>query len=269
MPSIDRPPVIRVERLTVTFGNVMALADVSFDVPAGSVTGLIGRNGAGKSTCIRCLAGLLYPSDPASRVSIFGLAPPEDVREVVAAAGFLLSEPALFRYLTPVETLRFIGRAFGLSPSAASERATGLIDFFELDDAADRYVDNFSTGMRKRLSLAAALVHAPQVLVLDEPFESLDPLMVRSLKKLLRDYSAGGGTVLLSSHLINAVEEICDRVVILEKGRVVVAGPTEQVRARIVDRLPEATLEDLYASLLPPSEQRVLPWLTERACPGS
>jgi ABC-2 type transport system ATP-binding protein len=264
MQSFDADNVVRVERLTVAFGNLTALADVSFNVPQGSVTGLIGRNGAGKSTCIRCLAGLLHPSDRTSRVSIRGLSLPEDTRRVVATAGFLLSEPALFRYLTPAETLLYIGRAFGLSPAAARGRATELIDFFELTDAADRFVDNFSTGMQKRLSLAAALVHAPRVLVLDEPFESLDPLMVRSLKKLLRDYSAGGGTVILSSHLIDAVEEICDRVVILEKGRVVAAGSTQEVSAGIIDRLPGAKLEDLYAALLPPADARVLKWLTDR-----
>ncbi len=264
MLNAGRGAVIRVDRLAVRFGGVTALDDVSFDVPAGSVTGLIGRNGAGKSTCIRCLAGLLHPTDHDSLVRIFDLCPAVDPRGVVALTGFLLSDPALFRYLTPAETLRYIGRAFGLPPAVARDRTDQLIDFFELGDAADRFVDNFSTGMRKRLSLAAALVHAPPLLVLDEPFESLDPLMVRSLKRLLKDYAAAGGTVLLSSHLIDAVEEVCDRVIILEKGRVVAAGSTEDVRATIADRLPEATLEDLYASLLPIAEPLKLEWLTHR-----
>lgn len=306
-------PAIRVVNLTIRFGEITALADVSFDVPAGSITGLIGRNGAGKSTCIRCLAGLLDPSagsarDRASRaarggpeqrhadaprtrasltardgsdgegmvqgapaavtplISVAGASPATDVALVVARTGFLLSEPALFRYLTPEETLLWIGRAFGLSRIEAQARTDDLLAFFELTEAANRYVDDFSTGMKKRLALAAALVHAPSVLVLDEPFESLDPLMVRALKKLLTDYVAKGGTVLLSSHLIDAVEEICDRVVILEGGRLVTAGTTNEVKASIADRLPEATLEDLYATLVPEEEKRRIGWLVgERA----
>jgi len=302
-------PAIRVVNLTIRFGEITALADVSFDVPAGSITGLIGRNGAGKSTCIRCLAGLLDPSagtarDRASRaarggreqrhadaprtrardgsdgegmgpgalaavtplISVAGASPATDAALVVARTGFLLSEPALFRYLTPAETLLWIGRAFGLSRIEAQARTDDLLAFFELTEAANRYVDDFSTGMKKRLALAAALVHAPSVLVLDEPFESLDPLMVRALKKLLTDYVAKGGTVLLSSHLIDAVEEICDRVVILEGGRLVTAGTTNEVKASIADRLPEATLEDLYATLVPEEEKRRIGWLVgERA----
>lgn len=266
--DVTRSPAIRVVDLSVRFGEIVALDGVSFDVPAGSVTGLIGRNGAGKSTCIRCLAGLLRPGSGAPiagaslpAVTIMGVSPIEEITVVVAATGFLLSEPALFPYLTPAETLEWIGRAFGLSPAEARLRTDDLLTFFELVGAADRYVDDFSTGMKKRLALAAALIHSPSVLVLDEPFESLDPLMVRSLKRLLVDYAVGGGTILLSSHLIDAVEEICDRVVILEAGRCVAAGTTEEVKASIADRLPEATLEDLYATLVPERRERGMNWL--------
>jgi len=252
---------ISIRALSIDFGPLKALDQVSFDIPRGSITGLIGRNGAGKTTCIRCLAGLLDPAGTTSPIRVFGLSPDSDRRQILAACGFLLNESALFSYLTPIETLAFIGRAYGLSPTTARGRALQLIGSFDLEDAANRIADNFSTGMRKRLAIAASLIHAPRALILDEPFESLDPLMVRSLKKLLRDYAAGGGTVLLSSHLIDAVEEICDRVVILEQGRVVASGPTDTVRATIADRLPEATLEDLYASLVPAAPAPILTWL--------
>jgi ABC-2 type transport system ATP-binding protein len=263
-----RPPAaVRVDDVTLTFGAVRALDRVSFQVPEGSVTGLIGRNGAGKSTTIRILAGLLEPSEPASGVRVLGLTPVRERERLVVRAGFLLSEPALFSYLTANETLRFLARAYGLETSEGERRARDLIAFFELAEAADRFVDDYSTGMRKRLALAAALIHAPELLVLDEPFESLDPLMVRSLKKLLLAFGSRGGTVLLSSHLIDAVEEICDRIVILEQGRVVSAGTTGEAKAAVADHLPSATLEDLYASLLPESSAPELDWLTGRQAP--
>lgn len=261
----DAPPAIEMTEVDLAYGAVHALRAVSLAVPAGSVTGLIGRNGAGKSTAIRLLAGLLEPTGKGSEVRVLGLDPARQTRSVMRQTGFLLSDPALFAYLTARETLEFLGRAFDLPPTERGRRADDLLGFFELDDAADRLADGFSTGMRKRLALAAALVHAPRLLVLDEPFESLDPLMVRSLKRLLTEYARGGGTVLLSSHLLDAVEEICDRVVILEQGAVVVAGNREEVRAGIADRLPTATLEDLYASLVPSGPARPLDWLTAPA----
>jgi ABC-2 type transport system ATP-binding protein len=256
--------IVQMESVGVRFGALRALDAVSFVVPEGSLTGLIGRNGAGKSTSIRMLAGLLEPTEAGSRVTVHGFSPSEGRREIAASTGFLLSDPALFPYLTAAETLRFVGRAYSLTNEMVERRIIDLVAFFDLEAAADRLVDAYSTGMRKRLALAAALIHAPTLLVLDEPFESLDPLMVRALKKLLIDYVAGGGTVLLSSHLIDAVEEICDRVVILEAGRVVGAGRTEEVKRGIRERLPSGTLEDLYASLVPASRSIDLAWLLER-----
>jgi ABC-2 type transport system ATP-binding protein len=254
---------IEVRELSLSFGTVRALDRIAFDVPAGSITGLIGRNGAGKSTTIRVLAGLVKAEeDGAGSVRVFGRSPHEEREAVLGRTGFLLSDPALFGYLTPLETLRFLGRAYGLTMEQSSARALELLEFFDLLDARDRLADNFSTGMKKRLALAAALIHAPPLLILDEPFESLDPLMVRSLKKLLLQLRAAGGTILLSSHLIDAVDEICDRVVILEQGRVAASGETGEAKASIAHRLPGATLEDLYASLVPEASAPALRWLT-------
>jgi ABC-2 type transport system ATP-binding protein len=256
------PSAIDVRDLSLAFGPVQALDRVTFHVPVGSITGLIGRNGAGKSTTIRVLAGLIRTDVEGGLVRIFGHSPGEERRAILSRTGFLLSDPALFGYLTPLETLRFLGRAYGLSAAQSAARAEELVEFFDLVDARDRLADNFSTGMKKRLSLAAALIHAPSLLVLDEPFESLDPLMVRTLKKLLMQLRDAGGTILLSSHLIDAVDEICDRVVILEQGRVAAAGATGEAKASIADRLPGATLEDLYASLVHGGPPPGLKWLT-------
>jgi ABC-2 type transport system ATP-binding protein len=251
---------LRMEGVGVRFGAFVALDGVSLHVPSGSITGLIGRNGAGKTTSIRALAGLLQPD--AGNIQVLGMRWPDDGVEIKRSTGYLLSEPALFAYLTPEETLRFLGEAYGVPTLEAGRRAEYLLRFFGLWDARNRLIDGFSTGMQKRLSLAAALVHAPRLLVLDEPFESLDPLMVRRVKGLLVEYARGGGTTLLSSHLIGAVEELCDHIAILEHGRVLVAGPTEEAKQQAVGTLGPATLEELYASVVDDDEPPSLDWLS-------
>jgi ABC-2 type transport system ATP-binding protein len=245
--------------VTVAFGAITALDAVSLSVPRGSITGLIGRNGAGKSTSIRVLAGLISPDS--GEAELLGSAVRELPVEVRGRTGYLLSEPALFSYLTPRETLRFLAEVYGVPRAEGERRTEELLAYFDLQDAGDRLVDGFSTGMLKRLGLAAAFVHAPRLLILDEPFEALDPLIVRKLKRLLTDYARDGGSVLLSSHLIAAVDEICDRIVILERGRVVVAGPTGEVKSRVSGALGPSSLEDLYASVVASSDDVELSWL--------
>jgi ABC-2 type transport system ATP-binding protein len=261
-PAAEAPEhsALRLDRVSVRFGAVTALDDVSLRVPRGSITGLIGRNGAGKSTSIRVLAGLLRPD--AGEAEILGQPVRDAPLDTRAHTGYLLSEPALFAYLTPRETLRFLAQVYGLPRADGERRTEELLVFFELDDVGDRLVDGFSTGMQKRLGLAAALIHAPQLLVLDEPFEALDPLIVRKLKRLLLGYAGTGGSVLLSSHLIDAVDEICDRIAILERGRILLAGPTREATSQVAGALPgEGTLEELYASVVESSDVVELDWL--------
>lgn len=255
-----RADAVRLSNVSVRFGALTALHDASFSVPRGSITGLIGRNGAGKSTSIRAIAGLIQPDS--GQVEVFGRPVHESLIDMLGRTGFLLSDPALFAYLTPRETLLFLTEAYNVPKADAVQRTNDLIAFFELGEAADRLVNDFSTGMQKRLGIAAALIHSPEILVLDEPFEALDPLIVRKLKKLLLDYAAGGGSVLLSSHLLDAVDEICDRIAILDSGRVVIAGPTDEAKATVSHSLVKGTLEELYASLVPNSGEMPLTWLT-------
>jgi ABC-2 type transport system ATP-binding protein len=253
----------RLDAVSVRFGGVQALADASFRVPRGSITGLVGRNGAGKSTSIHVLAGLLAPDEGGCR--LFGTTYDDDAVSIRRRSGFLLSEPALFAYLTPAETLSFLAEAYRVKRDEAERRVADLLAFFELDGVATRTVAGFSTGMRKRLALAAALLHSPELLVLDEPFESLDPLLVRRMKRLLTGYAAAGGSVLLSSHLLDAVEEICDRVVIVEAGRILVEDTTAEATGRAAGRLGRATLEELYASVVEPGAEVALDWLLRRS----
>lgn len=250
---------VRLDSVSFRYGSVPALDRVSLEVPRGSITGLLGRNGAGKSTSIRMLAGLIRPAE--GRVEALGLALPGDATEVRRRTGYLLSEPALFAYLTPRETLRFIGESYELSPEESERRTEDLLAFFELDEVGDRFTEGFSTGMRKRLGLAAALIHSPDLLVLDEPFESLDPLIIRKLKRLLLTYRAGGGTVLLSSHLIDAVDEVCDRIAILENGRLLLSGSTEETKMQLAGRMERGALEELLASVVVGPGDASLEWL--------
>ena len=259
VPGSPAPDALRLEGVSLRFGALAALDGVSYSVPRGSITGLIGRNGAGKSTSIRLLAGLLRPD--AGTVEVGGRGFAEAAVEIRRETGYLLAEPALFSYLTPYETLAFVAEAYGVPRAEGERRAEELLRFFGLEGARGRLVDGFSTGMHKRLGIAAALVHRPRLLVLDEPFETLDPLVVRKLKRLLAGFARGGGSVLLSSHLVGAVEEICDRVVILERGRVVVAGETEEVKRGVAGTLDRATLEELYASVVDDPEDVRLEWL--------
>jgi ABC-2 type transport system ATP-binding protein len=259
IPGPSAAAAVALRGVRVRYDTVTALDDVTFQVPQGSITGLVGRNGAGKTTAIRLLAGLLRAES--GEVEVLGKRVEEAAEEIRRTTGFLLSDPALFAYLTPVETLRFLAEAYGLPAAEARRREADLVELLELTAARDRLVEGFSTGMLKRLALGAALVHAPRLLVLDEPFESLDPLIVRTIKRLFVQYVSDGGTVLLSSHLIHAVDEICDRVVILDRGQVVVEGPTSAVRAGVAGRLEAATLEELYASVVEAGEEITLPWL--------
>jgi len=249
---------IALRSVTVKFGNVVALDDATFTAEAACITGLVGRNGAGKSTSIHVLAGFVTPDR--GDASLLGEA--VDRRDGAPASvkrqtGFLLSDPALFPYLSPTETLLFLGEVYGLDARESSARTAKLLRFFELESAQDRLVDGFSTGMLKRMALAAALIHSPRALILDEPFEGLDPLMVRRLKTLLLQYRATGGTVLVSSHLIHVIAEICDHVCFLDRGKVIYDGAIEAAP----DGDSGGKLEELYAGLVEESDPATLEWL--------
>lgn len=263
MAGIDRGgeplPHLYLSDVVLAFGRTVALDAISLDVPAGSILGLIGRNGAGKTTAIRLLAGLLAPD--AGIVRVGGADPVQARHQVMRSTGFLLDELALFSYLTAGETLAWLADAYGLSRNEGARRTAALLGFFGLSEFRDHVADDLSTGMQKRLALAAAMVHSPSALVLDEPFESLDPLMVRRLKDFLRVYAQSGGTVMLSSHLVDVVEELCDRVAILEAGVVCAAGPTADALASLDGQLPRRTLEELYLSVVPPGEVADLEWM--------
>ena len=242
-PAVDEN-AISVRELDVRYGDLHALDSVAFTVPTGSACALVGRNGAGKSTCLRVLAGL--QSTATGVVSVLNSSPfSSSFRK--ADVGFLLDDQALFAYLTGPETLNFVASLYGVPSAERARRCSDLLSFFDLDSNPTQMVDEYSTGMARRLALAAALVHAPRLLILDEPFETLDPIIVNRLKRLLSSFIRGGGTMLVSSHLIAVVEAICDRVIILDEGRVVVSGSIEEV-VRAAKSAGATNLEQAYVS---------------------
>jgi ABC-2 type transport system ATP-binding protein len=238
---------------------MVALDDVTLTGSFGTIFGLIGRNGAGKTTAIRILAGVTGPD--AGTVTVHGENPISHRKSVMARVGFLLDDLALFAYLSVRETLLWMADVHGQTATVAEARTEELLRFFDLVETSERLAEDLSTGMRKRLALAAAMIHGPSVLVLDEPFESLDPLMVWRLKELLRRFASSGGAVLLSSHLLDVVQELCDEIAVLEQGQVRSQGPINDVLRTVADRLPRNALEELYVSVVRSGEESRLEWL--------
>ena len=220
-----------------------AVNDIDFEVREGEVLGLLGPNGSGKSTTVKMLLGLLYPS--AGRLSVFGKSPRSvEAKQMI---GYLPEETYLYKYLTAYETLDFFGSLFGLSAKERKSRAEQLLDMVGLSHAANRRVGEFSKGMARRIGLAQAMINDPAFLILDEPTSGLDPIGCREVKDLILLLKRRGKTVLVTSHLLSDVEDVCDRVVILYGGKIRAQGSMEELlsvknssRITIPDLPPEA-----------------------------
>jgi ABC-2 type transport system ATP-binding protein len=214
---------------------------VSLDVPRGSFFGLVGPNGAGKTTTLRMATGLLRPD--AGQAWIEGVDVWADPLRAKARVGVLPEDLRLFERLTGAELLTYHGLLRRMPPADISSRTAELIDVLGLASAADTLVVDYSHGMRKKIGLAAALLHNPGVLFLDEPFEAIDPVSARTIKAVLERYTAGGSTVMFSSHVMELVESLCDRVAVVARGQVVAAGTLDEVRRG-------APLEDAFVALV-------------------
>lgn len=238
------PLAVALRGLYKRFGQKIAVCDLSLDVPRGSFFGLVGPNGAGKTTTMRMATGLLRPD--AGVVWIDGFDVWKDRRSGVAVKahiGVLPEDLNLFERLSAAELLTYTGLLRGMDPSIVRDRCAELLDTLTLADAANTMIVDFSHGMRKKIALAAALLHAPRVLFLDEPFEAVDPVSARTIKAVLETYTSGGGTVIFSSHVMELVESLCDRVAIVNAGRIVASGRIDDLRAG-------RSLEDAFVSLV-------------------
>ncbi len=226
----ERDVILEVSGLTKHFGEIAAVAGIDLSVEAGTIFGIVGPNGAGKTTTLSMMTGLLRPS--AGTVIVHGA----DVWANPAAAkrhmGVLPDRLRLFDRLTGNQLLYYAGVLRGLPKETVRERMSQLADTLGLGDALGRLVADYSAGMMKKIALAAALIHSPRLLVLDEPFESVDPVSVSSIIEILRKYVAAGGTVVLSSHSMDLIQRLCDSVAIIIDGQVLATGTVDDVRGR-------------------------------------
>ena len=223
------------------FGAKVAVAGLSLDVPRGSFFGLVGPNGAGKTTTLRMATGLLRPD--AGQVWVEGIDVWADPTVAKARIGVLPEDLRLFERLTGAELLTYHGLLRRMDPLDIAARGDELIAVLGLSDAAATLVVDYSHGMRKKIALAAALLHNPRLLVLDEPFEAIDPVSARTIKGVLERYTAGGATVVFSSHVMELVESLCDRVAVVAGGQVVATGTLDEVRRG-------RSLEDAFVHLI-------------------
>jgi ABC-2 type transport system ATP-binding protein len=244
--------------LTRDFGSVRAVAGVDLAVPAGSFYGFLGPNGAGKSTTIKCLTGLLRPTSGSIR--ILGTDPLADPVSVKRRIGVVPEDLALFDRLTADETLTFVAEVHGMDRSTARSRSADLLGLMELKQASNTLVTDFSHGMRKKLSLAAALLPAPRLLFLDEPFEGIDAVASRQIKDLLQSFVARGGTIFLTSHILEIVERLSTHIGVIAQGQLVAQAPISELRAA---RGGGQTLEELFIGLVggEAKPQAALDWI--------
>jgi len=237
--------MIRLENLTKHYGSFVAVDDISLDIPHGVLYGCLGPNGAGKTTTLRMIAGILRPTN--GRVLLGG----DDVHvnpiPAKARLGFIPDRPFVYDKLTGAEFLRFVAALYGQEGDAVERRVTELLDVFELTHWKDELVEAYSHGMRQKLIISSALIHRPQCIVVDEPMVGLDPKAARLLKDIFRQFVARGGTVLMSTHTLEVAEAMCDRVAIIQHGKIVAEGTVNDLRLQ--HRAGDASLEELFLKL--------------------
>jgi ABC-2 type transport system ATP-binding protein len=251
---------IEARHLVKRFAQKVAVDHLELFVPRGAWYGLVGPNGAGKTTTIKMLVGLLRPDEGTVRIEGADVWP--DPVEAKRKMGVLPDDLRLFERLSGEELLIYIGLLRGMDRDEVEDRAAQLLDVFGLVRSADDLVADYSTGMRKKVTLAAALLHAPSVLLLDEPFESVDPVSSRVIIEVLQQYRETGGTIVFSSHVMETVERLCDHVAIVSDGRVARSGSMAEVLGARTNRLEEVFIEAVGADDL--SERGALAWLGER-----
>jgi ABC-2 type transport system ATP-binding protein len=259
---------IKTEKLTRRFGALTAVDEMDLQVVVGQFFGFLGPNGAGKSTTIKMLTGLLAPT--AGRMELLGVDFAAHPVEVKRQIGVVPEGMGLFDRLTGVEYLRFVGRMYGLDRGTTEKRAQELLEFMQLADRERTLVADYSHGMQKKLALAAAVIHGPRILFLDEPFEGVDALAAGALKALLGRMTERGVTIFLTTHVLEIVERLCSHVAIVHKGKLVAQGSLEELRAGGPESEGEEgqkTLEQIFLSIVGQSggEQakfEELTWLT-------
>ncbi len=235
---MEEASAIRLTDLRKVYGDRAAVDGLSLEVPRGCFFGFLGPNGAGKTTTIRMMIDLARPTS--GRIELLGRPMPEEATEIKRRIGPVPDDSLLFDRLTGPEFLEFAGRMYGLGRAVARERSRELLSLFELGEESRKLIASYSRGMRKRLSMASALIHRPELFLLDEPFEGVDTMGARLMKDILLDQVRQGATVFLTSHVLEVVERLCDRVAIIHEGRLVMDRHTADFREA------DESLEDVF-----------------------
>src|SRR5882724_4489673 len=252
---VGEAPAIEIRELRKVYGDKAAVDGLTLMVPRGCFFGFLGPNGAGKTTTIKMLMGLIPPTS--GSIELFGLPLQSHDVEIKQRIGLVPDESLLFDQLTGQEFCEFVGRMYGLPRPVARERALELLALFELDQQQRKLIGEYSKGMRKRVAMAAALIHRPELFLMDEPFEGVDAVGARLMKDILLEQVARGATIFLTSHVLEVVERLCDRVAIIHDGRLAVDDSMENLRSGSSE-----TLEDIFVRIVGGGRSReTLEWL--------
>lgn len=257
----NQTPAIRTENLTRQYGKMTAVDRLNLSVDRGIIFGFLGPHGAGKSTTINMLTALLPVTGGTASVGGFDIQ--KEPLEVKRRIGVVPEGLSLYQRLTANEQIELVGRLHGLDHAEIQRRIPPLLDMLELEDATDKMIIDYSHGMRKKTALACALIHAPEILFLDEPFEGIDPVSTKAIKELLREMRDGRGTtIFFSTHVMELAERFCDQVGIINKGQLIDIGSIPDLRQR-AGLSEDASLEDIFLHTVGvPEEEAQLDWLT-------
>jgi ABC-2 type transport system ATP-binding protein len=235
-------PMLRLEGLRKRYGEFEAVRGITLDVPRGEIFGFLGPNGAGKTTTIRMVAGVLRPSG--GRILIGGEDLLDDPSRAKARVGYIPDRPFLYEKLSGGEFLRFVAGLWGRDGAEAEARADRLLDLFRLSEWKEELIESYSHGMRQKLLITSALIHQPEMIVVDEPMVGLDPRAARTLKDLFRAFADQGGTIFLSTHTLEVAEALCDRIAIIHEGSIIALGSMDELRAQA--QAGGAHLEEIF-----------------------
>ncbi|MBP6786033.1 MAG: ABC transporter ATP-binding protein [Candidatus Promineofilum sp.] len=236
-------PILEARNLSRTFGEFVAVDQVDFTLYPGEIVGFLGPNGAGKTTTIKMLTGLLGPSTGTARVAGFDMA--QSPLEAKARIGYVPDTPNLYGKLKAQEYLRFVGQLYKVPSAQVEARIRPMLDLFDLTDVAGNYLDTFSHGMQQKVAIIGAFLHDPQIVFMDEPTVGLDPRSARLIKDLMIRHRDGGGTIFFSTHILEIAQTMCDRVIIINKGRIVADAQVSEMRRMRGDQ----SLEDIFLEL--------------------
>jgi ABC-2 type transport system ATP-binding protein len=239
-------PAIEIQDVHKIYNGFHAVDGLSVTVPQGCFFGFLGPNGAGKTTTIKMLLGLARPDS--GNMQVLGMPMPQQSLDIRRQIGPVPDDSLLFDYLTGAEYLDFVARLYGLARPLARERSRELVELLQLDENPRKLIGEYSKGMRKRVAMAAALIHSPRLFLMDEPFEGVDAVGARLMKDILREQVHHGATVFLTSHVLEVVERLCDRIAIISRGKVIAHGTVPELREQVASGA--TTLEDIFVQLV-------------------